>query len=111
MDKAALLKAIKDAEAKSAKELEEAQAKRQAAVAAGLAEAERLRREGISAVDRQVTEQIADARRRIDADRGEKIGAGRVQIRRKREAAEARVGEVAEYLVREFEAAARAGMR
>src|SRR6185295_19144962 len=65
LDKAALLKAIKEAEAKAAKDLEEAQAKRQSAIAAGQAEAERVKREGLAAVDEQVASQVADARRRI----------------------------------------------
>ena len=111
MDKAALLKAIKDAEAKAAKDLEEAQAKKQSAVAAAQGEAERIRREGLAAVDHQVALQIAEARRRIDAEKQEKLHAGRVRIRRKREAAEARVGEVAEFLVEEFERAVQSGLR
>ncbi|HKZ59819.1 MAG TPA: hypothetical protein VJ547_08250 [Candidatus Thermoplasmatota archaeon] len=111
MDKAALLKAIKEAEAKAAKDLEEAQAKKQMAVAAGQAEAERTKREGSAAVDKQVADQVAEARRRIDGDKSEKLTAGRVRIRRKREVAEARVGEVAEYLVQEFERSAQSGLR
>jgi len=111
LDKAALLKAIKDAEAKAAKDLEEAQAKRQMAIAAGQSEAERIKREGLSAVDQQVADQIAEARRRIEAEKKERLADGRVRIRRKREVAEARVGEVAEFLVTEFERAASAGMR
>lgn len=111
MDKAALLKAIKEAEAKAAKDLEEAQAKKQMAVAAGQAEAERTKREGFAAVDKQVADQVAEARRRIDGDKSEKLTAGRVRIRRKREVAEARVGEVAEYLVQEFERSAQSGLR
>ena len=111
MDKAALLKAIKEAEAKAAKDLEDAQARRQMAIAAGQAEAERLRREGLSAVDQQVAEQIAQARTRIEADKGEKLNAGRQKIKRKREIAEARVGEVAEFLVTEFERSVQAGLR
>ncbi len=111
MDKAALLKAIKEAEAKTAKDLEEAQAKKQMAVAGAQAEAERTKREGLSAVDKQVADQVGEARRRIDADKAEKLTAGRVRIRRKREVAEARVGEVAEYLVQEFERSAQSGLR
>jgi vacuolar-type H+-ATPase subunit H len=111
LDKAALLKAIKEAEAKAAKDLEEAQAKRQSAIAAGQAEAERVKREGLAAVDEQVASQVADARRRIDADKNEKLSAGRTKIKRKREVAEARVGEVAEFLVTEFERSVQAGLR
>ena len=111
MDKAALLKAIKDAEAKAAKDLEEAQARRQMALASAQSESERVRREGLAAVDRQVADQIAEARRRIEVDKGERLTAGRVQIKRKREAAEARVSAVAEYLVGEFERAAQTGLR
>jgi vacuolar-type H+-ATPase subunit H len=111
LDKAALLKAIKGAEAKAAKDLEEAQARRAAAIAAGQSEAERLRREGLSAVDQQVADQIAEARRRIEAEKGEKLSAGRQKIKRKREVAEARVGEVAEFLVTEFERSVQAGLR
>ena len=111
MDKAALLKAIKDAEAKAAKDLEDAQAKRQAAIGAGQAEAERIKREGLSAVDQQVADQVAAARAKIDAEKRERLQGGRAAIKRKREVAEARVGEVAEFLVQEFERAAHAGMR
>lgn len=111
MDKAALLKAIKDAESKAAKDLEDAQARKQSAVASAQGEAERIRREGIAAVDRQVAEQIAEARRRIDAEKQTKLVAGRVKIRRKRDAAEARVPEVAEFLVQEFERAVQSGLR
>jgi hypothetical protein len=58
-----------------------------------------------------VAAQVADARRRIDAEKGEKLQAGRAQIRRKRDVAEARVSEVAEFLVQEFERAAQSGLR
>jgi vacuolar-type H+-ATPase subunit H len=111
LDKAALLKAIKDAEAKAAKDLEEAHAKKQQALAAAQGDAERTKREGYAAVDRQVADQVADARRRIDAEKQEKLSAGRVRIRRKREQAEARVAEVAEFLVQEFERAVESGLR
>ncbi len=111
MDKAALLSAIKEAEAKAAKDLENAQAKKQLAFASAQSDAERVRREGLAEVDRQVAEQISAARRKIDADKQEKLQAGRLRIRRKREAAEARVPEVAEFLVQEFERAAQSGLR
>lgn len=111
LDKAALLKAIKDAEAKASKDLEEAQARKQAAVANAHGEAERIRREGIAAVDAQVALQIAEARKRIDADKADRLTQGRVRVRRKRELADARVPEVAEFLIQEFERAAQAGMR
>jgi vacuolar-type H+-ATPase subunit H len=111
LDKAALLKAIKEAEAKAAKDLEEARAKKQVALGAAQADAERTRREGLAAVDKQAAGQVAEARRRIDADKAEKLTAGRVRIRRKREVAEARVAEVAEYLVQEFERSAQSGLR
>jgi vacuolar-type H+-ATPase subunit H len=111
LDKAALLKAIKEAEAKAAKDLEEAQAKKQQALAAAQAEGEKIRRDGTSAVDAQVVEQIAAAQRRIDQEKAEKLTAGRVQIRRKREAAEARVPQVADFLVRELEQAVKSGLR
>ncbi len=111
MDKAALLKAIKEAEAKAANDLEDAQAKKQQALASGQGDAERIRREGYAAVDRQVAEQIGEARRRIEVDKQEKLQAGRVRIRRKREASEARVGEVAEFLVQEFERSVQSGLR
>lgn len=111
MDKAALLKAIKDAEAQASKDLEDAQARKGAAVAAGQSEAERMRREGLAAVERQVADQIGEARRRIEAEKQERLASGRVRIRRKREAAEARVAEVAEFLVQEFEKSVQAGLR
>jgi len=111
LDKAALLKAIKEAEARAAKDLEEAQARKQQALAAAQAEGEKIRREGIAAVDRQVAEQIAAAQRRIEQEKAEKLSAGRVAIRRKREAAEARVPQVAEFLVREFEQSVKSGLR
>lgn len=111
MDKAALLKAIKEAEANAAKDLEDAQARKQSSVASAQAEAERIRREGIAAVERQVAEQIAEARRRIDVEKQAKLAAGRVKIRRKRESAEARVPDVAEFLVEEFERAVQSGLR
>jgi vacuolar-type H+-ATPase subunit H len=111
MDKSALLKAIKDAEAKAAKDLEEAKAAKAAAVASAQADADRIRREGLAAVDGEVAEMIAEARRRIDVDKQEKVAAGRVRLRRKREGADARVPQVAEFLVQEFEKSVQAGLR
>lgn len=111
MDKAAVLRAIKEAEANAAKDLEEAQARKQAAVAGAQADAERIRRDGTAAVDAQVADQIAQARKRIDAEKAERLAQGRVRIRRKREIAEARVPGVAEFLISEFERAAQTGMR
>ncbi len=106
-----MLKAIKDSEAKAAKDLEEAQASKAGAVASAQGEAERIRREGKAAADQEVAEQIGQARRRIDADKQEKLKAGRVRIRRKRDVAEARVPEVAEFLVQEFEKSVQSGLR
>lgn len=111
MDKTALLKAIKEAEAKAASDLEEAQARKQQALAAAQSDAERTKREAFAAVDKQVADQIADARRRIEADKAEKLNAGRVQITKKRQLAEARVAQVAEFLVEEFERSVQAGLR
>jgi vacuolar-type H+-ATPase subunit H len=111
MDKTALLKAIKEAEAKAAGDLEEAQARKQQALAAAQSDAERIKRDEFAAVDRQVAEQIADARKRIEADKLEKLTAGRVRIRKKRDVAEARVAQVAEFLVEEFERSVQSGLR
>jgi len=58
-----------------------------------------------------VADQVAAARQRVEAEKKERLADGRVKIKRKREVAEARVGEVAEFLVQEFERAAHAGMR
>lgn len=111
MDKAALLQAIKEAESKAAKELEDAKAKKQQALVAAQVDSERIKSEGYAAVDRQVAEQLAEARRRIEADKQTKVQAGRVKIRKKRETGEARVAEVAEFLVQEFERSVQSGLR
>jgi len=111
MDKTALLKAIKEAEAKASADLEDAQAKKQQALAGAQADAERTKRDAFAAVDKQVADQIADARRRIEADKQEKLAAGRVQIAKKRQMAEARVAQVAEFLVEEFERSVQSGLR
>jgi vacuolar-type H+-ATPase subunit H len=111
LDKAALLKNIKDAEGKAATEVAEARARKQQAIATGEIEAEKIRKDGHATADREAAAQVAKARERIDAEKAEKLSQGRVRVRRKREQAEARVQEVAEYLVGEFESAAQAGFR
>ncbi len=111
MDKVALLKEIKEAEGKAATQIEEARARKEQAVAAGEVEAEKIRKDGHASADGEAAAQVAKARERIDAEKAEKMSQGRVRVRRKREQAEARVSEVAEYLVGEFESAAQAGFR
>jgi len=111
LDKASLLKAIKEAEAKAAKDLEEARARKQQALATAQLEAERIRREGIAAVDGQAAEMIAKARQRVEAEKQQKLAEGRAKIRRKRELAQARVPQVADFLVQEFERYVQAGLR
>ena len=111
MDKAALLQSIREAEANATKDLEEARAKKQQAMAAAQGEAERLRRDGVAEVDAVVAAQLAEARRRIDAEKKAKLAEGRARVRRKREQAEARIPEVADFLVAEFEKYARSGLR
>ena len=111
MDKTALLKAIKEAEAKAASDLEDARAKKQQALGAAQSDAERTKREAFAAVDKQVADQIADARRRIDGDKAEKLARGRAGIHKKRETAEAKVAQVAEFLVEEFERSVQSGLR
>src|SRR5690349_24259840 len=73
MDKTALLKAIKEAEAKAASDLEDAQARKQQALAAAQSDAERTKREAFAAVDQQAADQVAQARRRIEGDKAEKL--------------------------------------
>lgn len=111
MDKAGVLKAIKDAEAKAASELEEGRARKAAAVASAQGEGERVRREGFAEADRAAQSQIDEARRGIEKEKQGKLEQGRIRVRRKRELAEARVNDVAEYLVQEFERFVQAGAR
>lgn len=106
-----MLREIKAAEAEAAKQLEEAKAAKQQVIQAAQLEVERLRRDGMAAVDRQVAEQIAEARRRVDASKSERLVSGRAQIRRKKELAEARAADVADFVIREFERHIESGMR
>ncbi len=111
MDKAGVLKAIKEAESKASKDLEDARARKAAAVASAQSESERVRRDGFAEADRAAQSQVDDAKRGIDKEKEAKLAQGRIRVRRKRELAEARVNEVADYLVQEFERFVQAGAR